>query len=137
MIEPCYRPGGRGPRPKKTSYERGLGLMAKKQPHTIGSLARRRVPLRLRPISDATTVTTEGVIHVRSNRLHAPAELPNDGLQPPQGAQNRGGHHADDGRRWRLDGRGSRGGEHPQVHPWHRLLQSQYLPVSRLADCEG
>jgi hypothetical protein len=50
MIASPSRPGVRAPSHHKTSYQRRLGRIAHKHLHTIGSLARRRVPLRLRPI---------------------------------------------------------------------------------------
>jgi hypothetical protein len=50
MIASRSRPGVRAPSHHKTSYQRRLGRIAHKHLHTIGSLARRRVPLRLRPI---------------------------------------------------------------------------------------
>jgi hypothetical protein len=50
MIASRSRLGVRAPSHHKTSYQRRLGRIAHKHLHTIGSLARRRVPLRLRPI---------------------------------------------------------------------------------------
>jgi hypothetical protein len=50
MIASRSRLGVRAPSHHKTSYQRRLGRIAHKHLHMIGSLARRRVPLRLRPI---------------------------------------------------------------------------------------